>query len=109
MNDKNFQSEFNSSLQYLDRINYIITSCILALSENDYKAWYRGLLILNLELSPYMDNPKKEEIQAFKTKANKKGFQDLYIYHEALTTFANTKGLILKGKQDDFFTPEENW
>lgn len=56
------QSEFNSAVSYLNRINYIFTLCDEMSLSLDVNGWFHMLLCLYRELSTMMKKPEMEKV-----------------------------------------------
>ena len=122
------QSEFNSAIQYLNRLNYWFTMCGMCASNYDPYGWLNNLSIISRELSTKM---KPEEQQSIKNKilelnimlsTNSKKtrrfgptqaiepnlFIGLHEFELRLRTIMHEAGLESKVK-DDLMAPETSW
>jgi len=120
-------SEFNMSVSYLNRLNFLFYTCNEAALTLDAHLWYHTLVRLFAELSSEMkeselkDGYQKQKNLAPKIKSlvnniNQTGqhkitddiFEDMLAFELFLRKVLKDSGLGLKMKED-LFAPEENW
>ncbi len=64
------QSEFNSAVSYLNRINYIFTVCDEMSMSLDVNGWFHMLLCLYRELSTMMKKPEMDAVDKMISELN---------------------------------------
>lgn len=117
--DDNPRPEFNSSLQYLERISRLLWAAHVASMDDETTAdELNALQQLHLELDPRTVNKKicvgqkeydvTQYLEWCRKEAKSKNPEKIRNYFRALNRFAHSEGLIMKDRRDDLgiFTNE---